>query len=91
MINSQWLDYACLELISMVPKMFEPLRFDIRMSRINFHGPKDVWAIEVWLYVTEVTYSQTSMAQTEVTYSQTSMAQTSLGPKMFEPLRFDCM
>ena len=21
------------------------------MSRTNFHGPKDVWAIEVWLYM----------------------------------------
>ena len=30
--------------------MINPQWLELPMSRINFHGPKDVWAIEVLLY-----------------------------------------
>ena len=35
--------------------MINPHWLELPMSRINFHGPKDVRAIEVLMYVTEGT------------------------------------
>ena len=31
--------------------MINPQRFELPMSRTNLHGPKDVRAVEVWLYI----------------------------------------
>ena len=33
--------------------MINPQWLELPMSRTIFHGPKDVWAIEVWLYYDE--------------------------------------
>ena len=31
--------------------MINPQWLKLTISRINSHGPKDVWAIEIWLYI----------------------------------------
>ena len=34
--------------------MINPQWFELPMSRTNFHGPKDVWAIEIRLYYVSI-------------------------------------
>ena len=51
----------CVENRKKVPKlslfaswpgaMINPQWLKLPLSRTNFHGPKDVWAIKVWLYI----------------------------------------
>ena len=45
-------DYSKLSLFaSWTGAMINPQWLELPMSRTNFHGPKDVWAIEVRLYL----------------------------------------
>ena len=40
--------------------MIIPQWLELPMSRTNFHGPKDVWVIEVRLYETVLEYGKVS-------------------------------
>ena len=47
-------DISELPLFSSLPgAMINPQRLKLPLSRINLHGPKDVRAIEVGLYITD--------------------------------------
>ena len=47
-----WKDFPKLSLfVSWTDAMINPQWLELPMSRMNFHGPKDVRAIEVWLYM----------------------------------------
>ena len=42
-------NYPCLELIFMVPKVFEPLKFDLYTKALSYHSSKYVTAILIFL------------------------------------------
>ena len=54
MINPQWLELSTLSGSNYQPSVartINPQWLELSMSRTNFHGPKDVRAIDVWRFI----------------------------------------